>query len=216
MKFGILGIIVAIIVIASICYFSLSPLNTPSNYIREHKIIPPSISDVVKPISFKEFLNKCIGFLKKHNATLLLPTWIPGNLKPVAVWYAPHSNFIAIIVYDNKSVKSPYEAKFGFELDFLSYPPNANFTNTTKFEWLKKVLEDTIKVEAKKGFKSHLYIINGLLIHGIEKEAHDYIIIEVYDVKNGLKYVFGCKCGCGITYEDLLRVVKSLKPVKYA
>jgi len=197
--YNILIISIAIIILFSSAFLVYQYYQNKSLIIR-----PAPLYKVVKPISFEEFLNVSIGFFKDNNITLKLPTWFPDNIKPVSVWYAPHGSFIAIIAFDVHYVTNYRDAIAGVEIDIISYL--SNISENTLIKDVKKLREN--------GIDAVFYKINGMYVLGIKDDHQGYRVLYVYDISNKIRYIFGVKINSGVTYDELLMMVKSMKPIK--
>jgi len=175
---------------------------------QEFPIGPAPIYKIIKPISLEEFLSISRDISREYNLSIKLPTYLPDDLKPVAVWYKP---FIAVIAFDNENILSYDMAKVTIEIDLISYPPRSNLSNV--YKWLQNLLNKSVKKLREKGINAYILKIGDMLAEVIEKDANGNKIIFLYDPRGGLRYLFSAKASSPVSIKDLLEMVKSMKPV---
>lgn len=115
---------------------------------------PAPLYRVVEPVSLDKFLNATKDIFKRYNATLKLPTWLPDNCKPVAVWYK--LPLVAIIAYDNRSISNYDEARITVEIALMR-------RDITKAKLLKS-LQRWIEELRSRGRDAILIQLNGTYI----------------------------------------------------
>lgn len=188
----LIGILIITIITA---YIGITIINSQKNISSR----PVPLYKFVKPVSLKEFLNDTMNLFRKHNSILMLPTWMPDNLKPVAVWYKK-SPFIAVVAYDSQQVKNYVEAKAGIEISFMSFTPN-NETLQSKIQHLKEAGRNATVIYIDSNPIKIIWNLNG------------YNVAYIYDKKNNIQYTLGIKTEINITINDLIKIIKSMKAI---
>ena len=129
-----------------------------------------------------------------------LPTWLPDNCKPVAVWYK--LPLVAIIAYDNRSISNYDEARITVEIALMR-------RDITKAKLLKS-LQRWIEELRSRGRDAILIQLNGTYIV-LVKNLWDLHIAYIYDLDGNLEYTVTVKSQYSFTY--LIKIIESMKPI---
>ncbi len=161
---------------------------------------PAPLYDIIKPITYEEYLE----LLSNKGKTVYLPTYLPDDLRPVAVWV---EGDYALIAYAEEPVENYGYAPMGIELmptamsysemrawcEYLAYN-RPNVTLVTGDDMVFAIL-------AWRGGGTPEYI----------SRYGPYMHIAV-GWKSGLYYIIGVAPSYA-TPEDLEKIIRSLAPV---